>query len=76
MKQFNYPELIILGSTGSVGTQAIDVAIKENIPVLALSADRNSALIEKQARALGVRACAMNDIDAAHRVPHRLFLLP
>ena len=72
MKQFNYPELIILGSTGSVGTQAIDVAIKENIPVLALSADRNSALIEKQARALGVRACAMNDIDAARDLRTRL----
>lgn len=72
MKQFNYPELIILGSTGSVGTQAIDVAIKENIPVLALSADRNSTLIEKQARALGVRACAMNDIDAARDLRTRL----
>ena len=73
MKNFNYPELMILGSTGSVGTQAIDVAMRENIPVLALSADKNSSLIEKQARALSsVRACAMNDVDAARDLKSRL----
>ena len=72
MKNFNYPELMILGSTGSVGTQAIDVAKREGIPVLALSADKNSALIESQARALGVKACAMNDIDAARDLRDRL----
>ncbi len=72
MKNFNYPELMILGSTGSVGTQAIDVATRENIPVLALSADKNSSLIEKQARALSVCACAMNDVDAARDLKTRL----
>ena len=72
MKNFNYPELMILGSTGSVGTQAIDVAMRENIPVLALSADRNAKLIEEQARALGVRACAMNDVLAANDLKARL----
>ena len=72
MKNFNYPELMILGSTGSVGTQAIDVAMRENIPVLALSADKNSKLIEEQARALKVRACAMNDVLAANDLKSRL----
>ena len=72
MKNFNYPELMILGSTGSVGTQAIDVAMRENIPVLALSADKNSKLIEEQARALKVRACAMNDVLAANDLKVRL----
>ena len=72
MKNFNYPELMILGSTGSVGTQAIDVAMRENIPVLALSADKNSKLIEEQARALKVRACAMNDVLAANDLKIRL----
>ena len=72
MKNFNYPELMILGSTGSVGTQAIDVAMRESIPVLALSADKNAKLIEEQARALGVRACAMNDVSAASDLKSRL----
>ena len=72
MKNFNYPELMILGSTGSVGTQAIDVAVRENIPVLALSADKNSKLIEQQARALNVRACAMNSIEASYDLKARL----
>ena len=72
MKNFNYPELMILGSTGSVGTQAIDVAMRENIPVLALSADKNSKLIEEQARTLNVRACAMNDVLAANDLKSRL----
>ena len=72
MKNFNYPELMILGSTGSVGTQAIDVAMRESIPVLALSADKNAKLIEEQARALGVRACAMNDVSAASDLKARL----
>ena len=72
MKNFNYPELMILGSTGSVGTQAIDVAMREHIPVLALSADKNAKLIEEQARALGVRACAMNDVSAANDLKSRL----
>ena len=63
---------MILGSTGSVGTQAIDVAMREHIPVLALSADKNAKLIEEQARALGVRACAMNDVSAANDLKSRL----
>lgn len=72
MNHHDYPEIIILGSTGSVGTQAIDVAEKENIRVLALSADKNSALVEAQARRLGVLACAMNDTNAADDLRVRL----
>ena len=72
MENYNYPEIMVLGSTGSVGTQAIDVAQKENIKVKALSADKNSCLVEKQARALGVCACAMNDTDAAKDLKARL----
>ena len=56
---------IILGSTGSIGLQAIDVAKKNNIPVLALSANKNTDIIEKQARELKVKACAMADGEAA-----------
>ena len=58
---YEYPPVSILGSTGSVGEQAIDVAVKNGIRVNCLSANRNVLRVEEQARALGVRACAMAD---------------
>lgn len=57
--------IIILGSTGSIGTQSIDVAEKNNIPVVALSANKNANMVEQQARKLKVSFCAMADEDAA-----------
>lgn len=42
----------ILGSTGSIGTQAIEVAKKHNFRVSALSANNNADILEKQAREL------------------------
>ena len=56
---------MVLGSTGSVGEQALDVAQKTGAPVLALSANRNAKRVAEQARAFGVRACAMADETAA-----------
>ena len=67
-----YSPLTILGSTGSVGEQAFDVAVKQGISVRALSANRNAARIEQQARALGVSACAMADESAAKDLKCRL----
>lgn len=64
--------IIILGSTGSIGTQSIDVAKKNNIPVIALAANRNSELVEQQARELNVKACAMADAMAARDLKNRL----
>ncbi len=61
----NYPSMTILGSTGSVGEQAIDVALQNNIRVNALCAHRNAKRVEEQARRLSVRACAMADETAA-----------
>ena len=42
--------LSILGSTGSIGTQALEVADELNIPVDALAANSNINLLEKQIR--------------------------
>lgn len=42
----------ILGSTGSIGTQAIEVAKKHNFKISALSANNNADILEKQAREL------------------------
>ena len=44
--------ILILGSTGSIGTQALDVISKEKgaFKVVGLSANKNAALLKKQAR--------------------------
>ena len=73
MSNINYPSISILGSTGSVGQQAVDVAIQNNIRVNCISANRNVDLVERQARALCVNACAMADRDAAKELKRRLF---
>lgn len=64
--------IIILGSTGSVGTQGIDVALKNNIPVDALAANNNADLVSRQARALKVSSCAMADPAAARDLKIKL----
>lgn len=66
------PSMIVLGSTGSVGKQAIDVAKQLNIQVDAISAARDVKTVEEQARAFNVKSCAMSDNDAAHDLKHRL----
>ena len=73
MSDISYPSISILGSTGSVGQQAIEVAIQKGIRVNCISAYRNVDLIEYQARSLCVRACAMADRDAAKELKRRLF---
>ena len=43
-------ELVILGSTGSIGTQTLDVARMHGYKIKALSANRDIKLLEEQAR--------------------------
>lgn len=64
--------MIVLGSTGSVGEQAIDVAAKLGVHVNAISAHINSARVEEQARKFKVKACAMSDNAAASDLRLRL----
>ena len=45
-----YPELIILGSTGSVGEQAVDVARAHGIRVRGVTAHRSVARVEEKER--------------------------
>lgn len=61
-------KLLILGSTGSVGEQAIDVAVRSGYPVLGLAANRNDKRAEEQARLLHPKAVAMADAGAAERL--------
>ena len=64
--------MIILGSTGSVGEQAIDVARAEGTRVCAISAHSNVKRVEQQAREFGVDFCAMADEAAAADLRVRL----
>lgn len=72
MKNETYPSITILGSTGSVGEQAVDVARRTGAKVLALSANQNVARVEAQAREFGVKACAMADNAAAKDLKQKL----
>ena len=51
-------KVVVLGSTGSVGTQALDVVRShtDDYELIALAAGRNAELVEKQAREFGVPA--------------------
>lgn len=62
----------VLGSTGSVGEQALDVADRLSMNVTSISAHRNYARVEEQARKFGVRSVAMADESAAKELKVRL----
>jgi 1-deoxy-D-xylulose-5-phosphate reductoisomerase len=68
-------KLLILGSTGSIGTQALDVCSRSGssstsggeFELVGLSAERSWEALIEQARAHGVRRIALADEDAAAR---------
>ena len=67
--------LCILGSTGSIGTQALDV-IREHgdlFEAYVLTAGRNAELLIKQAREFVPAAVVIADEAAARRVPKELW---
>lgn len=55
----------LLGSTGSIGEQAIDVAEKRNIRIRSLCAGTHYKRVEEQARRFRPEFCAMYDEKAA-----------
>lgn len=55
----------ILGCTGSIGRQTVDVAEHMGMPVAALAASRSVKLLEEQARRLKPKLCAVYDESAA-----------
>ena len=58
-------KLCILGSTGSIGTQALEVASHLGIKVDAISANSNTKLLEEQIRKYSPSFCAVTDEKAA-----------
>ncbi len=63
----------ILGSTGSIGTQTLDI-VRENpdIKVRAMSAHKNIELLEKQAREFNPDFVSVTDEDSAKTLKTRL----
>ena len=62
--------IAILGSTGSIGVQALEVVARsdpDELQVVALSASRGWETLLDQARQYGVRRVALADPDAAAR---------
>lgn len=62
----------ILGSTGSIGKQTINVAKRLNLPVKAISVQKSIGLAEQQARELQPELVAVFDADAAKELRSRL----
>lgn len=65
-------ELIVLGSTGSIGTQALEVARRDGYRVTALAAGSDIELLEKQAREFSPLIVAVFDENAAKSLKIKL----
>lgn len=64
----------LLGSTGSIGRQTVDVALRhpERVQIVALAANTSSDLLVEQARLLGAEVVALADSRAAAHVGGQL----
>ena len=65
-------QLVILGSTGSIGTQALDVVRKHGFGVTGLSAHSNVQQMERQVREFHPHAVCMVREDAAKDLRQRI----
>ncbi|MCM1364289.1 MAG: 1-deoxy-D-xylulose-5-phosphate reductoisomerase [Faecalibacterium sp.] len=65
-------KISILGSTGSIGTQSLDVAEKRGYEVIALTANSNVNIIEEQIRKYKPKMAAMVDETAAKQLKDRV----
>ncbi len=64
--------LVILGSTGSIGTQALEVCRRDGYKVVALAAGSNVELLEAQAREFKVKAVAVFNAQKANELKIKL----
>ena len=58
----------IMGSTGSIGTQALEICEAHNIRVNGISANSNVALLEKQIRKFSPAVCHVSDRAAGREL--------
>ncbi len=67
----------ILGSTGSIGTQTLDIVRKErDLEVVSLAAGSNVSLLEKQIREFKPKTAALWDEEAASDLKQRVSDMP
>jgi len=64
--------IALLGSTGSIGKQTLEVARELGLKVAALTANSSLDLIEAQAREFSPRLAVLYDADAANELRRRL----
>lgn len=64
--------IAILGSTGSVGKQSVEIANSLNLKVDLLTASSSVDIIEEQARQLTPKACVLTDENAAKSLKEKL----
>lgn len=76
MKHLNIEHISVLGSTGSIGRQALDIAQHLGLRVEALAANRSVGLLEEQARKFRPRLLAVFDEKAAAELRVKLRDLP
>ena len=72
VKRIEDKRLVILGSTGSIGTQALDVCDYHGIAVDGLSVPSNIDLLEEQVRKFKVKRCAVADPERAKELKLRI----
>ena len=68
--------MVILGSTGSIGTNALEVATRFGIPIESLSAGKNIALLNQQIAAHKLKNVCIADKSDSHKLisgNYRLF---
>ena len=65
-------KIIVLGSTGSIGVQALEVARRDGYKITALAAGSNIALLEKQAREFNPQIVAVFNEEAAKELKIKL----
>lgn len=65
-------DIVVLGSTGSIGKQTLDVAAFQGYRVRAISACRSVRLAEEQIRRFHPVYCAMADEQAAKDLQTRV----
>lgn len=66
----------VLGSTGSIGRQTLDVAGRLGIPVCALTAGSNAERMAEQCREFRPRLAVMSSLDAAEALKNLISDLP
>ena len=65
-------KIAILGSTGSIGTQTVDILPSIDAEVVALTTNRRINLLEEQARALHPKMVCAMDENAARELKIKL----